>query len=125
MNGGILVQDLQNHAMAGKHEIVNENREKYQITSTHHQAQCPYYMNPEHYKLLFWASPKRSNKYAGFCPEGQMWKHWHEEWEEPEIVEYHVPGNPVCIGIQGHPEMMDKDSDTVKMLNNLIRSYLK
>lgn len=125
MNGGILIQDLQNHAMAGTHEITNEKGEIFKITSTHHQAQCPYWMNPEYYKLLFWASPKRSYKYAGFCPEGQMWKHWNDEWQEPEIVEYHVPGKPVCIGIQGHPEIMDKDSDTVKMLNNLIRSYLK
>lgn len=127
MNGGILVQDCYNHAIGGVHMITNEKGEEYPITSTHHQMQCPYWMNPEHYKILYWASPSLSYKYAGFCPEGQLWKHWDKSWVEPEIVEYHVPGKPVCIGIQGHPEMMDKEQypGTINMLNNLIKSYLK
>lgn len=127
MNGGILVQDCYNHGISGTHEIINEAGETYQITSTHHQMQCPYWMPKEHYKILFWSNPSLSYKYAGYCPEGQMWKHWDKSWVEPEIVEYHVPGKPICIGIQGHPEMMDPEvyPETINMLNNLIQSYLE
>ena len=44
---------------------------------------------------------------------------------EPEIVIYNVPDKPVCLAIQGHPEMMHLDSPIIEKLNQLVYSLIK
>lgn len=39
---------------------------------------------------------------------------------DPEVIYFHQPGHPRALGIQGHPEMMDKNDATVIMFNNLL-----
>ena len=39
---------------------------------------------------------------------------------EPEVVLYTVADKPVCLAIQGHPEMMRDEAPVLTMLNNLI-----
>lgn len=120
LNGGILVQDCDNHGIFGTHGIETVEGEKYQITSTHHQMQCPYTIKKSYYDIYAWAN--RCTYYLGDNMSVSIVKKLKEK--EPEIVIYHKPLTPRCIAIQGHPEMMRKDCDTVKMLNNLINKEL-
>lgn len=120
MNGGKLVQDVQNHGLWGTHGITNGEVE-YEITSTHHQMQYPYNLNDEDYDVLFTASGLRSPyHYKGdnIDVEPIISK------GEPEIVLYHKKGAPKCLAIQGHPEYMRSDAPVVIMLNDLINEIL-
>ena len=120
LNGGKLVQNCSNHALAGTHGITDGNVE-YEITSTHHQMQYPYNLNEKDYTVLFTSNSLRSRCYEGdlidpdiVCIKG-----------EPEIVLYHKEGHPKCLAIQGHPEYMRPNAPVVEMLNNLINDILK
>lgn len=119
MNGGKLVQDCENHAIGYTHSITNGEYE-YDITSTHHQMQYPYNLDPKHYTLLYKSTGRRSSYYCGPVDEDEILKHG-----EPEIVYYHVPELPKCLAIQGHPEMMFKDAPVINMLNELLDSILE
>lgn len=116
MNGGLLVQNVYNHAIFGTHQLNSPHTvTQYEITSTHHQMQYPFNLDSDYYNVL-WASPRRSDAYEGdqigFLPY------------EPEVVLYKVPGKPRCLAIQGHPEMMRKEAPVIDMLNRLINKLL-
>lgn len=115
-NGGLLIQDCDNHAMYGTHEISN-GEISVSITSTHHQMQYPYKLDRKDYEVLYWACPNRSNYYDGDGINGMG--------EEPEIVLYKVNGNPVSLAIQGHPEMMREDAPVINILNELVEKCLQ
>lgn len=115
LNGGLLIQDVTNHAIRHTHEIYKANgRGVYEITSTHHQMQYPFNLNVEDYKVLYYAD-FRSGYYAGDKIPRTIPC-------EPEIVLYQKEGKPKCLAIQGHPEMMRLESPTIAMLNDLINS---
>ena len=116
MNGGKLVQNCDNHAIWGTHEIVNKDGEKYQITSTHHQMAYPFDLSSDDYEILYWAE-HRSTKYEGDKIDSK------KIVKEPEITIYHIKNKPTCIGIQGHPEMMEY-CELHDMLNNLIQKWV-
>lgn len=116
MNGGKLVQNVNNHAMGGTHNIKTIDGPEYRITSTHHQMMYPYLLPEEDYEIIAYASPARSTIYEGSGIE------WKEGYVEPEIV-YYPKTNSLCV--QGHPEMMEKDAPVVKYLNQLILTHLK
>lgn len=120
MNGGKLVQDCTNHAINFTHGIINDEGICYDITSTHHQMQYPYNMNPEHYDVLYISSQNRSRYYIGDSISERI----ISERGEPEIVLYHLPDYPKCLAIQGHPEMMFKDAPVIDMLNELLDSVI-
>lgn len=113
MNGGILVQNCRHHALWGTHEITN-GKDKYQITSTHHQMSYPFYMDKNHYDILYWAE-NLSDIYEGDKIDPSLID------KEPEITYFHVPGKPKCLGIQGHPEMMTPGI-LWDMLNNILET---
>ena len=69
--------------------------------------------NDDDYNVLFWASNRLS-----YCYKGSNLR--REPPEEPEVVYYHVDGNPQCLAIQGHPEIMRKESPVINILNDLI-----
>ena len=116
MNGGKLIQNCDHHAIWGTHEIVDKNNNKYQITSTHHQMAYPFDIDPNLYEILYW-SEHRSTKYEGDKIDAK------KVVKEPEITLYHLENKPVCIGIQGHPEMM-LYSELHDMLNDLIKQWV-
>lgn len=118
LNGGVLVQNCDNHALGGTHKITTIDGEEYDITSTHHQMQDPYGLPKNYYKIVAWAN--RSTHYEGYKlhPDKLVEK-------EPEIVIYNVPNNPTCLAIQGHPEMMTKDAPIIEKLNQLLYSLIK
>ena len=121
MNGGRLIQDVDNHATFGTHPIINafDVIERYEITSTHHQMQYPFNLRRyDDFEVLYY-SQRRGSYYEGDgieCPPN-----------EPEVVLYHVKGKPRCLAIQGHPEMMTRPADIPvhEMLNKLIDKYVK
>ena len=115
MNGGILVQNCDNHAIGYTHGITN-GKLVYDITSTHHQMQYPFVIDPKHYDLLYWSENFRSRYYEGEDVRGDVIR----AKGEPEIVLYHTPNMPKCLAIQGHPEMMRNEAPTLEMLNKLI-----
>lgn len=117
MSGGRLVQNISGHALMGYHDIKTIDNKVLKITSTHHQMAYPYNMPVDNYKIIAWATPARSNYYEG---ANIFWN--HNIYEEPEIVFYPKINS---LGIQGHPENMDVDSETVTYLCELINTYLK
>lgn len=119
MNGGKLVQDCTGHALDRTHAITNEEVE-YQITSTHHQMQYPYCLDSKFYEVLYTSYPNLSTYYEGT----DINKAVIRLKGEPEVVLYHVPNRPVCLAIQGHPEMMP-NAPVCTMLNELINNIIK
>lgn len=117
LNGGLIVQDVHNHALWGTHEITN-GVDTYQITSTHHQMQYPFTIDPKHYDILYWAEGLSNDHYEGDKIDPEVIK----KHGEPEIVLYHLPDKPKCLAIQGHPEMMSPNP-LHDMLNLLIEQY--
>ncbi|MBQ0113705.1 MAG: gamma-glutamyl-gamma-aminobutyrate hydrolase family protein [Bacteroidales bacterium] len=120
MNGGLLIQNVQNHAMFGTHEIYEpRTQRKYEITSTHHQMQYPYDLKMKvDYDILMYPSEQRSCRYEGDKIDELA------VLVEPEVVLYHKENKPKCLAIQGHPEMMRKESQIVIRLNEIINELV-
>ena len=119
MNGGLLIQNVSRHAQFGTHQIIciKDNDVRYEITSTHHQMQYPFVLDPEcDYTTLYCAS-RRSEYYEGDGIEYPLC--------EPEVVLYHKKGMPKCLAIQGHPEIMRNEAPVIQMLNKLVDKYVK
>lgn len=119
LNGGLLVQDCGSHAIHYTHPIT-DGETIYEITSTHHQMQYPYNLPTEYYKVLYTAYPRLSHYYSGDKINSELIK----RNGEPEVVLYKNPNLPVCLAIQGHPEMIP-ESPVSKMLSELINSLIK
>lgn len=119
MNGGLLVQDCDNHAIGYTHRISDGNK-VFDITSTHHQMQYPYNLDPKDYTILYKSYDNRCSYYAG----DKINIDYLISCGEPEIVLYHKDGLPVCLAIQGHPEMMDIESPANIEINNIINKLM-
>lgn len=118
LNGGILVQDCDKHAI-GKTHGITDGKTIYQITSTHHQMQYPFVLNGDDYDILFTAEFNLCSYYEGDKIDwNKITKHG-----EPEVVLYHKKDMPKCLAIQGHPEMIP-NSPVAKMLDELINDLL-
>jgi gamma-glutamyl-gamma-aminobutyrate hydrolase PuuD len=118
MNGGLLIQNVTTHALYHTHSITN-NKRIYEITSTHHQMMYPYNMKSSDYDILFNSYCTGLTEYEG---DKIIQKNMNED-KEPEIVLYHKEGNPKCLAVQGHPEMIP-DSIVSKMIDNLIQDLV-
>lgn len=118
MNGGRLVQNVRGHAIGRTHGITDGNI-VYEITSTHHQMQYPYNLNKEDYEVLFKSFQLLSDCYEGDKIDPELIL----QNGEPEIVKYHKKGFPVCLAVQGHPEMIP-DSPVAKMISNLVKELV-
>ena len=117
MNGGKLVQNVNNHAIRYTHAITDGNK-IYQITSTHHQMQYPFDLNKDDYDILYKSYNLSSDIYEGDKINTDLiYKN------EPEIVLYHKEKLPKCLAVQGHPEMMP-NSPVSEMINNLIKDLV-
>lgn len=96
LSGGVLIQHQNNHKAV--HPIKTFDGKIIDVTSDHHQAQFPYLMDEDQYKLLAFT-------------EGMSSIHWNGKNEEisngrfleAEIVYY---PKTKALGIQGHPEWM-------------------
>lgn len=120
LNGGILVQHVTGHCN-GMHKMINTAGEVFSITSLHHQMCYPFDMPKSDYEVLFTSYPARSSVYKGSGIDTEVL----EAHGEPEIILYHKDTEPIALAVQGHPEMMDIDSKTVRMFNDLIDECLE
>ena len=99
MSGGKLVQDQPNpgaHMMKYRDDNKAVGYNEILVTSTHHQAQFPYNLSEDEYKIIGW-----TNNLSGHHEDGDQ-KEMHPE-KECEVVYY---PKTKCLGIQPHPEMM-------------------
>ena len=71
----------------------------------------------EDYKLLAWSTVTSPHHTNG---KGEDYN-FPADYKDPEVVYYPKIG---AMGIQGHPEMMSPNSDTVIWLNKQVRKYL-
>lgn len=118
MNGGRLIQDVTDHAIASQHPIVAPGIGDGMITSTHHQMMYPYNLPKANYQVIAHPPEPRSKHYqVGDKSEITL----PDDFVEPEIV-YYPKTN--CLGIQGHPERMNKFSDGVQMCKKIVNAYL-
>lgn len=121
ISGGKLIQDQADiermhliECVDGQHLLMN---------SMHHQAQYPFLLPAEQYKLLAWTKGissyhKNGNDKEMHLPDGK----------EAEIVYYPKING---LGIQGHPEIMMKDygvdansTKTIDYLRELLNRFL-
>lgn len=120
LNGGNLIQDVTDHGIWGTHGMIDKDGNLFQITSLHHQMCYPFDIDPAYYDLLMVSEFNRSKHYIGDGIDvSKILEHG-----EPELIAYHSPGHPISVAIQGHPEMMENDCDTVKMFNEVLIKYL-
>jgi len=63
MAGGRLIQDVDNHALAGMHLITTHDHSVMPITSTHHQMMYPFNLEHHRYKLLAWSTYPLASQY--------------------------------------------------------------
>lgn len=109
MNGGRLVQHMDNHG--GFHMIKTKDGKTLQVNSTHHQMAWP---NEEAIPIA-WSAPNRSPHYEGatgvkLTPD-----------REYEAVLYPQTNS---LGIQWHPEMLPDDSEGYLFAEELIADLL-
>ena len=131
LNGGLLIQDVDNHWVGDTHPIVNVSDIKnlpleLNIPSLHHQMMYPYDMDPNDYTLLYISKEQRSKDYyAGDKFDDNITRISKiNTFGEPEVILFHKQNNPKFLAIQGHPEMMDLDSQTIKTFNNVLKSLI-
>lgn len=99
MAGGILVQHQENNSFM--HPVTTNDARTIITSSTHHQAQYPWNMKEDNYKVLAWSTGL---------------SRFHEDGDRSEMVDGVIEGNKECeivyypkiqaLGIQGHPEMV-------------------
>ena len=119
MNGGLLIQDCDNHAIRYTHPITELSTNRiYEVTSTHHQMQYPFNLNANEYTILMQSTLNRCNYYHGDKIDVD------EIYCEPEVVLYHKEDLPYCLAIQGHPEMMRSEAPIIERLNEYINLCL-
>lgn len=109
--GGKLVQH-QSHPHF--HDIEMFDGNVFKVTSSHHQAQFPFNLSNDKYKVLGWA-----NDLSKFHLDGNG-KELSPE-KECEVV-YYPKIN--ALGIQSHPEWMSLDSEAVIYFQKLLNNFL-
>lgn len=108
---GKVIQNVTGHI--GNHNILSDNGDMYEITSTHHQMMYPF--NIPNHKIIAVSSENLSSEYI--CELGD----YENIPNEPEIV-YYPDTN--TLAIQGHPEFDNCPEKTREYCRNLIKKYL-
>jgi gamma-glutamyl-gamma-aminobutyrate hydrolase PuuD len=111
LSGGRLVQHLTGHG--GSHKIRTNDGRLILVNSTHHQNQVP----PKDAIPLAWAEPRQSVVYENSGPNDLI-----DLNEEYDVVYY---PKVRAIGIQYHPEAMEKNSEAFRYPYELYLKFLK
>lgn len=114
MCGGKMIHHLSGHsgAACAEHEVSTTCGGSFMVNTLHHQA-C---ILPKHAFILVWSTKRLSKQYVGD-------KDKRFTWLGPEIEAFYAPANKV-IGVQWHPEAMEKDQIGRKYYMGLIDNYL-
>lgn len=120
MNGGKLIQHVENHAIGGMHSITFDHiiHSKMQMTSTHHQMMYPFNLDKKDYILCAYSTNYLSPIYWNGSDKNIQIS---EEFLEPEIVYY--PGTN-SLAIQGHPESGVMPTDAKELVLDYISRVL-
>ena len=120
MNGGKLVQHVENHAIGGLHSITFDYilHSKMEITSTHHQMMYPFDLPKKDYILCAYSTKYLSPIYLNGNDKNME---LHDDFLEPEIVYY---PNSNSLAIQGHPESMVMPREGKDTILNYISTIL-
>ena len=109
VNGGILVQHIEGHALGKEHLCTEvETNKVMSVSSTHHQMMVAH----EDGKILF-------KDY-----ESQRGRHWdfvNEDYDYNYVTEVVYYPNTKSLCLQPHPEWMNQESEFVKWINNFIK----
>lgn len=123
MNGGKLIQHVNNHAIGGMHimEYYTPDGEYHtkviKVTSTHHQMAYPWSLPKDSYSIVGWTD-SLATSYEG-VPDGYADE--IEDGIEPEVIHYTKTN---CLGVQGHPEYVTKEHEFHKYFNRAVLHYL-
>ncbi len=101
MAGGVLIQDQDNPTLY--HDIETYDGKKIVMTSTHHQAQCPWQMKESDYKVLAWTKGISKHHDGPSVGVELVYPATPCSNREVEIAYYPLIK---ALAIQGHPEMM-------------------
>lgn len=112
MAGGKLVQDQNNPSF--KHIIKTYNNVELTMSSTHHQAQHPFNLPSEDYKVLAWSEGLITRRENGS----------QEEMETPKDCEIVYYPKIKTLAIQGHPEMIPEETETIKWCRELLLDFI-
>ena len=113
MNGGKLVQDCDNHAIAGTHTITAKGKvNTIDVTSTHHQMMIPV----GNFNVL-----AHANGLSSHYQKANVKVIPKEAVEEPEVVWYPNTGS---LAVQFHPEYMEADSQGYQYFQELLGEYI-
>lgn len=122
MNGGKLVQHMENH---GGHELTVVQPYStipgyavIRVTSTHHQAQYPWGVPGERFRLLGW-----TKGYSRFH-EGAGGKEMLKLDDMAEVEDVYYPENK-CLAIQSHPEMAIHDDVMITHYRKLLDMHME
>ena len=118
MSGARLIQHQDNPSYI--HPIHTSNGKTIRITSTHHQAQFPYNLKDDEYKILGWTEGLSKVHLNGLDKEIA-----EVPFKEVEICYY--PRTNV-LAIQGHPEMIynskEQFSETFEYLDEILDKHM-
>ena len=117
MNGGTLIQHVENHGNCTHPiTILDSLQDKIivEIPSDHHQMMNPYYLPDSYYEIIGYSTFFRSGVYLNGDDINHKLK---PTFLEPEIVYYPRTSS---LAIQPHPEWMDYESKDFKIIKNLI-----
>lgn len=113
MNGGLLIQHQQNTQYL--HDINVGDEKTVEITSMHHQSAFPFNLPKESYKILGW-----TENLSKFHEDGNR-----DEMNPPVECEIVYYPKERCLGIQGHPEMLDpKKHPTIPFLQTMLNNFM-
>lgn len=117
MSDGKLVQHQQ--AQPYRHPIKTTTGRSFITTSSHHQAQYPWGLPKDEFKILGWTEALSS---------------FHFNGKGEEIVNNIIPNNveceivyypkTQCLGIQGHPEWQDLSGEDVQYVRGLLNDFM-
>ena len=109
LNGGKIIQDIDNHTSGNHPVFIKENSFISKTTSCHHQMMFPYNLHKSNYIVLASSLSNQSSHYTWQDDKTLSWegKAITEGFNEPELV-YYPKSN--SLGVQGHPEWMDSNS---------------
>lgn len=112
MSGGTMMHHIDNHASVTGHQMTTLSGRELYVNSLHHQMIVP----GDDGVVLGWSKNNQSKRYFG---------------DKDEMVEYHGKEVEViyypqtlCVGVQYHPEMMNKDSDGFNYYKDLVDDFL-
>jgi gamma-glutamyl-gamma-aminobutyrate hydrolase PuuD len=109
VNGGILVQHIEGHALNTQHPCTEVATGKQMlVSSTHHQMMIAHRTG----QVLFVDYDEQ---------HGVHWDNTDEPYHYNHVVEVVYYPETRCLCIQPHPEWMKQDSPFVKWINNFIK----